>query len=335
MVQERYSLKELCSAANVTERTVRFYIKEGLLPPPEGSGPFSRYGPEHRLRLLLIRRLKAEFLPLSEIKSLLDSQPLAELQKLAQQPDGVRADLSASQGSQIRLESLLQPSNSPATTSLRRRLTGTPASLTPQQQVISKKSGPPVLHENFISYNSADVAAEEDLESFNFDGPTFDLDQSNAEETGHPAGQLYLKSRQSEPDQSELEKSSQSISEISASTEVSPGPVRPAAAPLPFDQGISPLSAGSDAWASASFSPMAAYSPAAGKVSRPTSKSHFRVTHEQQASPVELPSGTTWERLNIAPGIELHVESELADERRSELAEILAFARRRLGLNGK
>ncbi len=79
-----YNLKELCRTANVTERTVRYYIKEGLLPPPIGSGPFSRYGYEHWLRLAFVRRLKEEFLPLNEIKTLLSTKSVDELVELAQ-----------------------------------------------------------------------------------------------------------------------------------------------------------------------------------------------------------------------------------------------------------
>ena len=83
MEQQTYSLKELCKTTNVTERTVRYYIKEGLLPSPSGSGPFSRYSYEHWLRLTLIRRLKEEFLPLHEIKNQLNSRSLTELTELA------------------------------------------------------------------------------------------------------------------------------------------------------------------------------------------------------------------------------------------------------------
>ncbi|MCC6705677.1 MAG: MerR family DNA-binding transcriptional regulator, partial [Thermomicrobiales bacterium] len=38
MNDERYSLQELSDAAGVSPRTVRYYIAEGLLPPPEPAG---------------------------------------------------------------------------------------------------------------------------------------------------------------------------------------------------------------------------------------------------------------------------------------------------------
>lgn len=62
------SLAELTEAADVSVRTVRYYIAEGLLPPPVGGGPRSAYTPAHLDRLRLIGRLKAAYLPLKEIR---------------------------------------------------------------------------------------------------------------------------------------------------------------------------------------------------------------------------------------------------------------------------
>jgi DNA-binding transcriptional MerR regulator len=65
---ERLTLGELTAAADVSVRTVRYYIAEGLLPPPEGSGPGSAYTEGHLDRLRLIQRLKEDYLPLKEIR---------------------------------------------------------------------------------------------------------------------------------------------------------------------------------------------------------------------------------------------------------------------------
>ncbi len=65
---ERLTLGELTEAADVSVRTVRYYIAEGLLPPPEGSGPGSAYTQGHLDRLRLIQRLKEAYLPLKEIR---------------------------------------------------------------------------------------------------------------------------------------------------------------------------------------------------------------------------------------------------------------------------
>jgi DNA-binding transcriptional MerR regulator len=65
---DRMSLRGLTDAAGVSVRTVRYYIAEGLLPPPAGSGPASSYTASHLDRLRLIQRLKADYLPLREIR---------------------------------------------------------------------------------------------------------------------------------------------------------------------------------------------------------------------------------------------------------------------------
>jgi DNA-binding transcriptional MerR regulator len=62
------SLGELTEAARVSVRTIRYYIAEGLLPPPEGTGPGSAYTRGHLDRLRLIQRLKEAYLPLKEIR---------------------------------------------------------------------------------------------------------------------------------------------------------------------------------------------------------------------------------------------------------------------------
>jgi DNA-binding transcriptional MerR regulator len=62
------TLGELTDAADVSVRTVRYYIAEGLLPPPERSGPRSAYTAGHFDRLRLIQQLKNAYLPLKEIR---------------------------------------------------------------------------------------------------------------------------------------------------------------------------------------------------------------------------------------------------------------------------
>ncbi len=59
---------EFAAAAGVSARTVRYYIVEGLMPPPEGVGLGAMYGQAHLDRLQLILRLKDAYLPLKEIR---------------------------------------------------------------------------------------------------------------------------------------------------------------------------------------------------------------------------------------------------------------------------
>lgn len=79
---EEFDLKELCEAAHVTERTVRYYIAEGLLPPPVGVRSQSRYTAAHLERLQLIQQLKEQDFSLRQIKQLLAGKDTASLQPL-------------------------------------------------------------------------------------------------------------------------------------------------------------------------------------------------------------------------------------------------------------
>jgi len=85
-----YTLADLCDLADVTPRTVRYYIAQGLLRSPGVSGPGARYDDGHLARLRLIRRLQREHLPLAEIRSRLaalsDAEVIAEAEVSAQPP---------------------------------------------------------------------------------------------------------------------------------------------------------------------------------------------------------------------------------------------------------
>ena len=72
MPDNPYSLGDLARLADVTPRTIRYYVAQGLLPSPEAAGPATRYGEGHLLRLRLIKRLQRDHLPLSEIRGRLE-----------------------------------------------------------------------------------------------------------------------------------------------------------------------------------------------------------------------------------------------------------------------
>lgn len=82
MNKQEYAISELADEAEVTLRTIRYYISEGLLPPPAGTSRAAVYQPEHLDRLNLIKILKDEFLPLQEIKTLLDGLSHQQVQEL-------------------------------------------------------------------------------------------------------------------------------------------------------------------------------------------------------------------------------------------------------------
>jgi DNA-binding transcriptional MerR regulator len=76
-----FDLNELCEEGDVTARTVRYYIQQGLLPSP-GLGAGVRYTQGHLARLRLIRRLQQEHLPLAEIRRRLRELDDAAVQRL-------------------------------------------------------------------------------------------------------------------------------------------------------------------------------------------------------------------------------------------------------------
>lgn len=76
-----YSLKDLARKHDVSPRTIRYYISEGLLPPPDVAGRHSHYSELHSDRLKFIADRKSEYLPLREIRRQLDEmsdQAIAE-----------------------------------------------------------------------------------------------------------------------------------------------------------------------------------------------------------------------------------------------------------------
>lgn len=92
MPDDPYSLSDLARLADVTPRTVRYYVALGLLPSPEAAGPATRYGEGHLARLRLIRRLQRDHLPLAEIRIRLermsDDEIVATVSALdAREPD--------------------------------------------------------------------------------------------------------------------------------------------------------------------------------------------------------------------------------------------------------
>ncbi len=66
--KQSMSKKELAAASGVPERTIRFYISEGLLVKPLQRGRAARYTPHHLMVLQRIAELKSKGLALSKIQ---------------------------------------------------------------------------------------------------------------------------------------------------------------------------------------------------------------------------------------------------------------------------
>ena len=80
-----YKVSELADKAGVTKRTIHYYISKGLLLPPEGSGVNSLYNDEHLQRILLIKKLQEEYMPLNKIREYILENPTEKVQQKAKE----------------------------------------------------------------------------------------------------------------------------------------------------------------------------------------------------------------------------------------------------------
>ena len=72
-----YTLNELCSLVDMSIRTVRYYVQQGLVDRPEGETRAARYGQKHLDQLLLIKKWTAAGLSLDRIRELLAGEDAA------------------------------------------------------------------------------------------------------------------------------------------------------------------------------------------------------------------------------------------------------------------
>ena len=93
-----YKVSELADKAGVTKRTIHYYISKGLLLPPEGSGVNSFYNDEHLERILLIKKLQAEYMPLNKIREYILENPTEKIQKKAKE---IKTKMARDEGQEI------------------------------------------------------------------------------------------------------------------------------------------------------------------------------------------------------------------------------------------
>jgi DNA-binding transcriptional MerR regulator len=84
---QSYTIADLARLADVTPRTVRYYVAQGLLPSPGTLGPGSRYGAGHLARLRLVRRLQRRHLPLAEIRRRLAALSDRDVESALREPE--------------------------------------------------------------------------------------------------------------------------------------------------------------------------------------------------------------------------------------------------------
>jgi DNA-binding transcriptional MerR regulator len=84
---ETYRVSELAQKAEVTKRTIHYYVNRGLLPPPQGAGVGSFYNEEHFLKLLIIKGLQKKYLPLDKIRELIAHLNLEEARQMVEEEE--------------------------------------------------------------------------------------------------------------------------------------------------------------------------------------------------------------------------------------------------------
>ena len=100
------------------ERTIRYYMAEGLVQTPEEKqGTASVFGYLNLLQLLTVKKLQAEHLPIRKIRELVAGKSEQELETLL--GIGNTAKKSRETDAKRYLESLLAPSSAPAAAPLK------------------------------------------------------------------------------------------------------------------------------------------------------------------------------------------------------------------------
>lgn len=113
------------------ERTLRYYLAEGLISPAaDKQGTASVFGYLHLLQLLVIKKLQSEHLPIRKIKELVVNRTERELERLL----GLDAKAGATNQSHAYLEKLLTSPASPSAAAAlaRAQKSGSPATGAPR-----------------------------------------------------------------------------------------------------------------------------------------------------------------------------------------------------------
>jgi hypothetical protein len=82
-----YTKEHLVARSGLPERTIRNYIKRGLVPPPEGYGSGATYGDEHMCRVVAIGRMRADGDPIAVITERIAGWTTAKFKRYVTQTD--------------------------------------------------------------------------------------------------------------------------------------------------------------------------------------------------------------------------------------------------------
>jgi len=93
-----FNIRQLAAMTGLSVRTIRYYVAEGLAPPPDGRGRSATYGETHLLRLQLVRRLVEQRVPLTEIKQRLAGLSTNEVRNLLERAEARKERLERTAG---------------------------------------------------------------------------------------------------------------------------------------------------------------------------------------------------------------------------------------------
>jgi DNA-binding transcriptional MerR regulator len=98
--EDRWRIDELAHRTGVSVDTIRFYQRDGLLPPARREGRSAMYGPAHLRRIEQIRDLQARHFNLGAVKALLADSRLGAIQAMFSSNEHTltRAELIAAVG---------------------------------------------------------------------------------------------------------------------------------------------------------------------------------------------------------------------------------------------
>ena len=82
MTNPQYAIGDLAELGGITRRTVRYYVQEGLIPPPLGRGRGRHYTESHLERLLEVKALQEQGLSLDAIRTHFHARPQPPVQYL-------------------------------------------------------------------------------------------------------------------------------------------------------------------------------------------------------------------------------------------------------------
>lgn len=103
--EPRYSIQDLADLADVSRRTVRYYVQEGLIPAPLGVGRGPHYAQAHLQRLLQVKELQSSGCTLDEIRATVDGAERRTTGETVALPDrSVWRRLQLAPGIEIHLE---------------------------------------------------------------------------------------------------------------------------------------------------------------------------------------------------------------------------------------